>query len=195
MMETSELAQRGTVSRADSAAAVSHALATLSETQLVRLRAMACLRARALPNGVGWSDLLHEALARALNGSRQWPPGVPFLVFLDGVMRSVCDEIWRHRRREARLIAFGKEAEAESHEVACPAADQERVLAASETLAELYRVFAGDGIVLQIMSGLANGLSAADIRAKHSLSPVEYDSARRRMRRALLRIGLSWSSS
>jgi hypothetical protein len=28
----------------------------------------------------------------------------------------------------------------------------------------------------------------------HDLSPVAYDSARRRMRRALLRIGLSWSA-
>jgi DNA-directed RNA polymerase specialized sigma24 family protein len=187
----SERAYDSTAECADSAAAVSRTLAGLSDTQLIRLRALARLRARALPAGISWSDLLHEALVRALEGSRQWPPGVPFLAFLAGVMRSICDEFWRHRRREVELILFGEDADSESREVACPAADQERVLAASEALAELYRLFAGDGVALRIIAGLANGLSAADIRAALCLSPVEYDSARRRMRRALLRGGLS----
>jgi DNA-directed RNA polymerase specialized sigma24 family protein len=183
----------GATDATDSAAAVSRALAELSEPQLLRLGAMARLRARALPSGFGWSDLLHEALVRALDGSRQWPAGVPILVFLAGVMRSICDEIWRHRRREGILIAFGKDAEAQCQDVPCPAPDQERVLAASEALAELYRLFAGDGIALWILSGLADGLSAAEIRATHGLSEVDYDTARRRMRRTLLRVGLSWS--
>jgi RNA polymerase sigma-70 factor (ECF subfamily) len=167
----------------------------LSATDLLRLHALARLRAKGLPNGIGWRDLLHEALTRALDGSRQWPPGLPLLVFLAGTMRSICNEIWQRRRREAELIAFGKDADADYRGVACPAADQERVLAASEALALLYRLFTGDTIVLRIIAGLANGLSAADIRAAHGLSPVEYDSARRRMRRALLRVGMSWRSS
>jgi DNA-directed RNA polymerase specialized sigma24 family protein len=191
-MEAAKRIQRvAAEQRTDSAAAVSRALAALTEAQLLRLHALARLRARALPAGIGWTDLLHEALARALDGSRQWPLGVPFLVFLAGVMRSVCHEIWRQRRREAELIVFGTKAHGKSQDVACPAADQERVLAASEALAELYRLFAGDAIVLRIISGLANGLSAADIRAAHNFSEVEYDTARRRMRRALLRVGLA----
>jgi len=172
---------------------VSRALAELSRLQLLRLGAIARLRARSLPNGISWSDLLHEALVRALDGSRHWPSGVPFLVFLAGVMRSICDEIWRHRRREIALIAFGEHAEVESQDVPCPVPDQERILAASEALGELYRLFTGDGIALRILSGLANGLSAADIRTAYGLSEVEYDSARRRMRRALLRVGLPGS--
>jgi DNA-directed RNA polymerase specialized sigma24 family protein len=194
MMEVSQLTPRDVFDAADSAAAVSRALAALSGEDLLRLQALARLRARGLPNGIGWSDLLHEALARALDGTRQWPAGVPLLVFLAGTMRSICDEIWRRRRREAELIVFGKNAEADCRDVASLAADQERVLAASEALATLYRLFAGDSIVLRILSGLANGLSAADIRLANEFSPVEYDSGRRRMRRALLRVGLSWSS-
>ena len=112
-MDVSALAQRGVVDAAGSAAAVSRALAELSEIDLLRLRALARLRARGLPLGIDWSDLLHEALARALDGSRQWPHGVPILVFLTGVMRSVCADVWRRRRREAELIAFGAGAEAE----------------------------------------------------------------------------------
>jgi hypothetical protein len=55
---------------------VGAALAALSEEDLLRLRAIARLRARSLPDGMSWSDLLHEAVLRALTGARPWPPGV-----------------------------------------------------------------------------------------------------------------------
>ena len=58
------------------------ALAALSEEDLLRLRAIARLRARSLPDGMSWSDLLHEAVLRVLTGARPWPPGVPLLAFL-----------------------------------------------------------------------------------------------------------------
>jgi DNA-directed RNA polymerase specialized sigma24 family protein len=193
MMDVSILEQGGVVDSAGSAAAVSRALAALSEIDLLRLRALARLRARGLPPGIDWSDLLNEALARALDGSRQWPPGVPFLVFLAGVMRSVCDEVWRRRRREAALLAFG--AEADARDVACQAADQERVLAACEAVAAIHRLFAGDRVALLIVAGLANGQSAEDIRVLHGMTPAEYNSARRRMRRALLRAELPPASA
>ena len=190
-MDLSALEQPGVLDAASSAAAVSRALVALSSIDLLRLRALARLRARALPHGIDWSDLLNEALARALDGSRQWPQGVPLLVFLAGVMRSICDDVWRRRRREAELIAFGTNADTDCQDVASPAANQERVLAACEAVAAIYRLFAGDLVALRIISGLANGQSPEDIRVLHGLSPVEYQSARRRMRRALLRAELS----
>lgn len=194
-MELFEHPHQGAVDAARSAVAVSRALAGLSETDLLRLQALARLRGRALPQGLGWSDLLHEALARALDGSRQWPPGVPLLAFLAGVMRSICDEIWRRRRREAELVTFDEDIQGEGRQTVSPAPDQERVLAACEAIAAIYRLFAGDGTALRIISGLEGGLSAEDIRTAHGLSSQEYDSARRRMRRALHRVGLSWSTS
>jgi RNA polymerase sigma-70 factor (ECF subfamily) len=78
---------------------VGAALAALSEEDLVRLRAIARLRARSLPGDMSWSDLLHEAVLRALTGARPWPPGVPLLAFLAGVMHSLCDEQWRRQTR------------------------------------------------------------------------------------------------
>ena len=69
---------------------VGAALAALSEEDLLRLRAVAKLRARALPpDAMSWPDLLHEAVLRALTGARTWPIGVPLLGFLAGVMRSL----------------------------------------------------------------------------------------------------------
>jgi DNA-directed RNA polymerase specialized sigma24 family protein len=195
MIETSERSPSPVTNRADSAAAVSRALTALSETELLRLQALARLRARGLPPGVAWTDLLHEALVRALDGSRQWPEGVPFLAFLAGVMRSISDEMWRRRRREAELVVFGGDAEADYRDAACSGADPERVLAASEAITAIYRLFARDAIALQIISGLAGGLTAEDIRTTHGMAPVDYDSARRRMRRALLKAGLFRSPS
>jgi DNA-directed RNA polymerase specialized sigma24 family protein len=82
---------------------VGAALAALSQEDLLRLRAIARLRARSLPGGMSWSDLLHEAVLRALTGARPWPPGVPLLAFLAGIMRSLCDEQWRRYRRQNYL--------------------------------------------------------------------------------------------
>lgn len=194
MMELLEHPLRDAVEAANSAVAVSRALAELSERDLLRLQALARLRGRGLPYGIGWSDLLHEALARALDGSRQWPPGVPLLAFLAGVMRSICHETWRRRGREPELVAFAEDGQTERQQTACPAPDQERVLAACEAIAAIYRLFAGDGAALRIISGLEAGLSAEDIRVTHRLSPQQYDTTRRRMRRALHRVGLSWDT-
>jgi RNA polymerase sigma-70 factor (ECF subfamily) len=69
--------------------------------------------------------LLQEAVLRALTGTRPWPPAVPLLAFLAGVMRSLCDEQWRrHRRQEHLPILHGGGAD-----------DPERACAAAEALA------------------------------------------------------------
>ena len=191
MVDVSELARQSAFEGGASSSAVARALDHLSETDLLRLQALARLRARGLPHGIGWSDLLHEAIVRALDGSRQWPAGVPFPAFIAGVMRSLCNEIWRRRGREAALILSSDEAAC--REIASPTPDQERAFAAAQAITAIHRLFAGDAIVLRIIAGLESGLSSEEIRATHDLSSVAYDSARRRMRRALLRAGLSWS--
>lgn len=194
VMEISASTTSAAVDVADSAAAVSRALAALTDAELLRLQALARLRARGLPNGMSWSDLLHEALVRALDGSRQWPAGVPLLAFLSGVMRSICDEMWRRRRREAGLVKSANDAESECEKIPSPAPDQERVFAAAQAISAIYRLFAGDETALLVISGLANGMSSDEIRATNALSSMAYDSARRRIRRGLLRAGLSWET-
>lgn len=191
-MDASEDEPHTAIEAADAARSVSRALEGLTEADRLRLYALARLRAKGLPPGASWSDLLHEAIVRALDGSRRWPEGLPLLAFLAGVMRSLCDEAWRRRRREAALLTFGNEAACET--AACPAPSPERTLAAGEAVGAIHRLFARDTVALRIVMGLADGLSAEEIRAMHHLSSLEYDSARRRMRRALLRAGLSWSA-
>jgi RNA polymerase sigma-70 factor (ECF subfamily) len=164
---------------------VGAALAALSEEDLLRLRAIARLRARSLPPGaISWSDLLHEAVLRALTGARPWPPGLPLLAFLAGVMRSLCDEQWRRHRRQHDLPAPSDGGGAD---------DPERACAATEALVAVQRLFASDAAALKVITGLTNGMGAEDIRRHYDLTAVEYDTTRRRIRRTLLRHGLGWS--
>jgi hypothetical protein len=55
--------------------------------------------------------------------------------------------------------------------------------------------FAADPCALKIIAGLADGLTAAEICRVYCMSEREYDTTRKRMRRALLRCGLDWSAS
>ena len=58
-------------------------------------------------------------------------------------------------------------------------------------LADVLRLFAEDAVALQIIAGLGEGRSAEQIRVAAGISKTDYDSARKRMRRSLLREGLT----
>ncbi len=173
---------------------VAAALASLSNAELLRLNALARLWTRGMPETLSWADVLQEAIARALDGSRKWPPGLPILAFLSGVMRSICDDHWRRQLREARVIVRGADAaDARAEEVSAVNPDPERVVAAAQALSDIYDLFVGDNVALKIITGLADGLTAAEICRAYGLSEREYDSTRKRMRRALLRADFDWS--
>jgi DNA-directed RNA polymerase specialized sigma24 family protein len=170
---------------------VARAINALSDVDLVRLKALARLWSRGLPDGLGWADVLNEAIVRVLDGSRAWPSGVPLLAFLSGVMRSICDDHWRRTRREA-LRRHGDVADLDAF-VGDDAPDPERTLAAAQALAEVHLLFAGDPTALKIVAALAEGLTASEICRLHGLEERDYDTARKRIRRRLLRCGLGWS--
>jgi DNA-directed RNA polymerase specialized sigma24 family protein len=175
---------------------VAHAIHALTAADLVRLKALARLWTRGLPEVLGWSNVLHEAIARALDGSRKWPPGVPILTFLSSVMRSICDDHWRRARRarrESRVLACDDDREAAEREAPAAAADPERALAAAQALAAVNGLFCADPAALKVIAGLADGLTPAEICRLYGMSERDYDTTRRRMRRALLRRGLAWS--
>jgi len=175
---------------------IARAIHSLSNADLVRLKALARLWARGLPGGVGWTDVLHEAIARALDGSRKWPPDVPILAFLSGIMRSICDDQWRRARRELELLVHGEDLAdlcGSGDEMKSPS--PERVVAAAQSLAAIDLLFACDPLALKIIAGLAEGLTPAEICKLHRMSERQYDTTRKRMRRALLRCGLEWSAS
>ena len=173
---------------------VSAALAGLSNAELLRLNALARLWTRGMPGTLSSADVLQEAIARALDGSRKWPAGVPILAFLSGVMRSICDDHWRQQAREARvLVRAADAADARAEVVGAANPDPERVVAAAQAMSDIYELFVGDNAALKVITGLADGLTAAEICETYGLSEREYDTTRKRMRRALLRADFDWS--
>ncbi|HEY1282986.1 MAG TPA: hypothetical protein VGE96_00775 [Steroidobacteraceae bacterium] len=171
------------------------ALKLVSEIDLLRLKTLARLHARGLPPDVNWEDLLQEAITRMLVGSRKLPEGVSLIAFLAGVMRSLKAEHWRRVQSgvDPRAAADTRKSAGNRRDVeACdPAPGPERSLMARQELRAIERLFVDDRVGRQIIAGLGEGLSPEEICARHGLSKTDYNSARRRMRRTLLREGLT----
>lgn len=155
----------------------------VGDMNLLRLKVVARVLARGLEPHLFWGDLLQEAFARVLNGTRKQPEGVPIDVFMTGVMRSIRAEYWRRRRRH-------DDAGESVEETPDPAPDPERTTLAQKALKEVMALFSRDREALQIIEGLADGLTAEEICNGYGMTRTEYDSARKRMRRVLLREGL-----
>lgn len=172
------------------------ALGTVSKMELLRLKTIARVYARGLPPDVAWDDLLQEALTRIISGARRQPEGVTVVAFIAGVMRSLRAEHWRRVLKESRdhdAVSSDRAGDG-SREVSWrdPSPGPERSLSAQQEIRIIERLFADDPVILKMIAGLGQGLSVEQIRVALRISNTEYDSARKRMRRSLLREGLTW---
>jgi RNA polymerase sigma-70 factor (ECF subfamily) len=170
-------------------------LGLVTDLELLRLKTLARWYARGLPPDVTWEDLLQEALTRILVGKRQVPQAVPILAFVAGVMRSLRSEHWQRAERmlartRRRSNSVSRDAQ-RAGELIDAAPGPDRAVMAQQELAAIRRLFAGDTTALFILDGLAQGQTAEEIRVTARLSETDYASARKRMRRVLLREGLT----
>jgi RNA polymerase sigma-70 factor (ECF subfamily) len=166
----------------------------VSQTDLLRLKVIARLHARGLPPHVSWSDLLQEAFTRVLDGSRRQPPDVPVVAFLAEVMRSIKEQYWRQYRRGTRqlpkLRAELGAVDFKEGELADPAPSPERRVIAIEQMEAINALFEADARARQIISALYEGQTPEETCATYAMSRTDYDSTRKRIRRALIRAGL-----
>lgn len=171
------------------------ALNLVSQMDLLRLKAIARVYARGLAAQVTWEDLLQEALTRVIAGSRRKPEDITMVAFVAGILRSLrTDHARRATRESGGVNVLQRDYESDQSQViglVDPAPGPERMLTARQELALIRGLFADDLPVLEIIDGLADGSSAEQIRVATGRSKIEYDSARKRMRRVLLREGLS----
>jgi DNA-directed RNA polymerase specialized sigma24 family protein len=169
------------------------ALKLVSENDLLRLKTIARLHARGLPPDVAWDDLLQEAFTRMITGQRVRPEGLGAVAFLAGIMRSLrADHLRRAYRAGRQALRLDQTAdEAREVELCDPNSSPEQWLIAQQQLTAIEKLFVDDPVALQIIAGLGNGLSAEQIRSAEGISKVDYDSARKRMRRSLIREGLT----
>lgn len=171
-------------------AEVAAALVALSDADLVRLKQIAQLRSAGLST-VTWEDLVNEAAVRSLAGARRWPRSIPFIAFLAQTIRSIASEEWRRLEHEQTSVeADLGSGEDDDQPIANLAVDHltpEREVIARKTLNDIELLFHDDQEAKVILHGFAQGATPEQIQASASLTPTQYASAQRRIRRRLAR--------
>ena len=168
------------------------ALNRLSEADLRRLEQIARLRSLGLSD-LDWRDLLQEAVTRLLDGSRRWPRNISLVVFLRETMRSIVSDYWRRRRSSVILLESDllRAEDAEHSDIIGNAQDPtrnpEREAAAAETLARVTEIFQDDCEARTVIAGMAYGKSPKEIQEEASMTPRQYATTQRRIRRNLHR--------
>lgn len=167
------------------------ALRRLSDADVRRLEQLARLRAIGL-HAVDWRELLHEAIARLLDGTRKWPKQVPLVVFLRETMRSIASVHWRRLERSAVVTGSAMKTDGEMDGSAVEEAldetgEPERRASAAETLERIEDLFGDDDEALCVLAGMASGSSPKEIQEESGMDETRYASTQRRIRRRLAR--------
>lgn len=160
----------------------SRALASMSEADMARVERFARIRAAGLEPW-DWEDLLNEAVARLLSGSRRWPRDLPLVVFFRETMRSLAQEERRRRHQAAYPVSAASELEIQSMNDDRPGPEREAI--ARDQLRRLIEHFETDRAVAEVITGLERGETAGETCARAGLSPQSYDAARKRFRRSV----------
>jgi DNA-directed RNA polymerase specialized sigma24 family protein len=170
---------------------VAQALTDMSTADLLRLKQSAKLRSFGL-TAVDWEDLISEAISRTLAGSRRWPRSIPFVAFLMQTVRSVASEEWRRLQKEqvtteSQLMAGDMETPIAISDLAITLIHPEREAIARHALKEIEMLFNADSEALEVLHGLAKGMTPSEVQSEANLTPIQYASAQKRIRRCLAR--------
>ena len=165
----------------------------LTDADLKRLEGIARLRTIGL-HDMDWRDLLHEAVTRLLDGTRQWPKDVGIVIFLRETMRSIASEHWRRGSLNPVLLESqirnntGQVKGGPLESVKDPVVDLEQNAAAFELLSQIELAFSGDAKALHVIEGMAMGKSPKEIQKEGLMDAKQYASTQRRIRRTLARV-------
>ena len=118
-----------------------------------------------------YEDLVHEAICRVLDGRRAWPRDVPATVFLGGVIRSIA---WEWKRD-----LLNEEVEAGDEGAV------ERGTLAKIDVKKIIALFDDDPIAQEIVIGMMDGARGEELEQASGLSPTEYESKRKKIRRRI----------
>lgn len=154
----------------------------------VRLRKIAAIygRTRRLDD----EDLLQEAFARALDGSRKCPVNVDIVKFLAEVMRSLASDSAKARARHPELRALplaGETGLLFDPPDSRPNAEQELDGAQeiARVKAAVLELFDDDLVAQTVAEGMMEGMEGSELRATTDLSTTGFASKRRLIRRRI----------
>jgi RNA polymerase sigma-70 factor (ECF subfamily) len=135
-------------------------------------------------------DLLQEAFARAIDGSRRCPRNVDIVRFLAQTMRSIATDTLEVARRQPEFRAVpligddGVPLEVPARELSA----EERLIELRETKrlsTAIIDLFADDPIAEVIVIGIMEGMDGEELRALTELDDTDFASKRRLIRRRI----------
>lgn len=168
-----------------SLAEIEEKVRALSDQDLIRLERFARWQVYRYPI-IDPKEVLGEAVARALEGTRTWPRKLNFTVYLCGAMRSIAHEM-REEAAQSKATPTDEQMHSALDLGGNQAASAEKVASDRQLLEEVWKIFNPYPDVQALIKGLATGLSANETQKAYSLTQPQYDAARKRLERTLAR--------
>jgi RNA polymerase sigma-70 factor (ECF subfamily) len=144
--------------------------------------------------GFDGKDIMMDALERALRGSSTWRRGVPFSLFLYGVMKNVAKQRRELKSSSARTVHVVGHGQKNEREVNLASADPDPEQAglqveaeaeARETVGRIRDLFKDDVEIEAVIYGIENDIPASEVQDQFGMTATQYASARKRMKRTL----------
>jgi hypothetical protein len=124
-----------------------------------------------------YEDLIHEAYCRVLDSERRtWRRGVPALLFLAGVVRSIASE-WKSEilNEEVGVGDVGASA---------------RGVMAKMDAVKIVALFDDDPVAQALVVGMMEGARGEELEQSSGLNRTEYESKRKKIRRRIEKLDL-----
>lgn len=166
-----------------------------TEAQWIKLGKTANNLCRGLP--IEGADLLHIVICRALEGRRRCRRELPMEVFIYHAMESVVDAFIKRRKSdplENTIHPLDSEDAIELMDMLdSRIGTPEEEMIANQTLQALKQLFEGDERSMEILTYQMDNLQPAEIQKLMELTPVQYASALKAIRRKYDKLGLQES--
>lgn len=180
--------RRAFVSSTLSREEIEEAIRSLPPAGWLRLRKIAVVYSRG--GRLDDEDLLQEAFARALDGSRNCPVQVDIVKFLAEVMHSIASDSakTRVRRPELQALPLADETGLLFDPPDCRLNVEQASEAAQETewiKTAILELFADDLVAQTMAEGFMEGMEGDELRATTDLSTTAFASKRRLIRRRI----------
>lgn len=168
---------------------IEQAIRTLPEAGMVRLRRIATACCPGRPQDA--KDLLQEAFARALSGSRKCPRHVDVVRFLAEAMHSISSDAAKERQRHPELQAvslFASDGMLALDPPDC-SANAEQQLASDGEVKRITRaivaLFDDDPVAQVMVEGIMEDMEGEQLRELAGLTKLAFASKRRLIRRRI----------
>lgn len=161
-------------------------LGSLTEAQWIKLGKTADYLCWGL--AIQGQDILNLAFCKILEGKRKCPRDLPVVIFIRGVMESLVSAHLKKRKHDPLQFAVNKSDEDDSldiNDLQSTSDTPEEILLAKQMIEEIDQAIENDEVMVMVIMGQLDGYSPQKIQETVGLTPTQYASTLRAIRRKL----------